>query len=428
VLYNPSASRYKLLACCSFYLSLCVSHLKTRQIYCTYDPKKKLIGKWVIYMRVLLAPDSFKGALSALEACAAMAEGVRAACPDAMVDLCPVADGGEGTTASMLAALGGELIEVSVADLLGQDVQAAYARLPDGTAVMEVAAVVSRSLLGVRSPDVLRAHTVGVGQLMTHALEHGAQKLIIGLGGSATTDAGLGMLHALGVRLLDHAGHELPPFPLACLALATLDLAHLHPRLAQAQILVACDVTNPLCGPLGAAQIYGPQKGATAEQLVILEKVLTTFADVVCRTTSRHVAALPGGGAAGGLGAALHGVLGASLHSGIDLVLDVCAFDARVAQADLVVTGEGQTDGQTLHGKVVAGVARRALQQGKPVICLSGAVAQDADRLHELGVTALFSIAQGPSSLEQAMADTRRYLRTSAREVMRVYAAGRLAH
>lgn len=376
-------------------------------------------------MRVLLAPDSFKGALSAPAVCQAMEQGIHIALPDAVVDTLPVADGGEGTVECVLRATGGQIVAVSVPDLFGEDMCASYGRLPDGTAVMEVASVLSRQVLGTREPDIFRANSAGVGHMIVHAIECGVKKIVLGLGGSATNDAGIGLLHALGVRLLDFAGRELLPIPLSGLQLAHLDLRGLHPGLADVELRVACDVTNPLCGPHGATAVFGPQKGVTSQQIPVLDEALAQFAHVVKEDLGTSILDLPGAGAAGGIGGALAGVLGAPLVSGIDLMLDLCAFDERVRGADLVITGEGQTDQQTVTGKVVLGVARRAKRHGVPVIALSGAVSADATApLHEQGVTALFSVAHSAVTLAQAIAQTKDDLVMATQEIMRLFVAG----
>jgi glycerate kinase len=377
-------------------------------------------------VKVVIAPDSFKGSLSAQDVAAAMAEGVRRACPDAEVDLIPIADGGEGTVDCLLAAVGGQKVWVQVADPLGRPIDAFYGVLPDGTAVLEVAATVGLGLVAPHERDVLRGNTAGVGQLIRLALDHGRRSFVIGLGGSATNDAGLGMLHSLGARFYDADGRELQPTPIGCQTLARVDVSRLHPALADAQIRVACDVSNPLCGPTGATAVYGPQKGVTPELIPVLDEILAQFATVVERDVGVSIRDLPGAGAAGGLGAAFAGVLGAQLVRGIDLVLDLTSFEERASDADLVLTGEGRTDGQTVHGKAVFGVATRARAHGVPVFCLSGAITEEAVSLYQHGVSALFSIAPGPVSLAEAMQSTRDYLTRTAEAATRAFLAGRL--
>lgn len=376
-------------------------------------------------MKVVVAPDSFKRSLSAQAAAAAIAAGVKRACPDAVIDLAPIADGGEGTVDCMLAAVGGRKVGVVVHDPLGHLVNAFYGLLDDGTVVIEVAAAVGLGLIGEADVDPLQSNTVGVGELIRAALGAGLRRFVIGLGGSATNDAGIGMLYALGARFYDAAGAELAPTPQACLSLERLELADLHPDLGDATIRVACDVSNPLCGPTGATAVYGPQKGVTAELVPVLDGVLARFAMAVEVNRGVAVEALAGAGAAGGLGAAFIGVLGADLVQGIDLVMDLLAFDERVADADLVITGEGRTDAQTVHGKAVFGVATRARAAGVPVICLSGSVAEDAYVLYQHGVTALLAIAPGPITLLQSMRSTGDYLAATAESSVRIFSARR---
>ncbi|WP_206921904.1 glycerate kinase family protein [Alicyclobacillus suci] len=376
-------------------------------------------------MKVVIAPDSFKGSLSAQAVAGAMAEGVRKVSPCAAVELVPIADGGEGTVDCLLAAIGGEKVEVQVHDPLGRPVLAHYGILKHGTVVLEVAVAAGLGLISDGERDVLHANTAGVGELIAHALDAGRTSFVIGLGGSATNDAGIGMLHALGARFYDVEGRELPPTPEACLRLAHIDTKGMHPKLNDATIRVACDVSNPLCGPLGATAVYGPQKGVTPDLLPILDKALEQFAMVVQRDLDFPILDFPGSGAAGGLGGAFGGVMKAELVQGIDLILQECAFDTTLVDADFVLTGEGKTDSQTVHGKAVQGVAMRAKLQGIPVFCVSGAVAEGTNELYECGVTALFSITPGPVSLVESMNSTYEYLVRSVENITRVYLAGR---
>lgn len=271
----------------------------------------------------------------------------------------------------------------------------------------------------------MRGNTFGVGELIRQALDDGHRSFVIGLGGSATNDAGVGMLSALGARFYDVRGQELPPTPQGCRHLARIDLAELHPGLTGARFRVACDVTNPLCGPSGATAVYGPQKGVTPALYPVLDAVLGQFAHALERTVGVAVRELPGAGAAGGLGGALVGALGGELVKGIDLVLELTRFEQRVSQADLVITGEGKTDAQTLHGKAVYGIARVAEAHRIPVICISGAITDDASTLYDHGITALFSIAPGPISLDDAMAQTASRLASTAESVIRTFLARR---
>ncbi|CAM3815986.1 glycerate kinase [Alicyclobacillus pomorum] len=378
-------------------------------------------------MKVVISPDSYKGSLSAQDAAASIAKGVKRACPDAELDLLPIADGGEGTVDCLLAAVGGQKVWVKVPDPLGRTIDGFYGLLPDGTAVIEVAAAAGLGLIAENEREVMRENTAGVGELIRHALDHGRTSFVIGLGGSATNDAGIGMLYSLGARFYDASGHELTPTPAGCRNLAHVDVTNLHPALANARIRVACDVSNPLCGPTGATAVYGPQKGVTTEMIPVLDGILAQFARVVEHDVGISIKDTPGAGAAGGLGAASVGVLQAELVRGIDLVLDITSFDQRVSDADFVMTGEGRTDVQTFHGKVVFGVAVRAKAHGVPVFCLSGCVTEDAASLYQHGITVLLSIAPGPISLAESMQSTKAYLTRVAEAATRAFLAGRLS-
>ncbi|MFB5188797.1 glycerate kinase [Alicyclobacillus fastidiosus] len=377
-------------------------------------------------MRVVIAPDSFKGSLSAQHVAASIADGVVSACPDAEVHLVPLADGGEGTVDCLLDVVGGDVVTVPVHDPLGRPIDAHYGVLPDGTVVIEVASAAGLTLVAEQERDVLRGNTQGLGELLSHALDAGRTSFVVALGGSATNDGGVGMLYALGARFYDENGHELAPTPDSCRSLWRIDVSHLHPKLADASIRVACDVANPLCGERGATAVYGPQKGVTPDLIPVLDAFLDRFAAVVHRDLQISIRDIPGAGAAGGLGAALVGLLGAKLLRGIDLILDLTSFDTRLEAADLVITGEGSTDAQTANGKAVMGIATRAKAVGVPVFCLSGNISREATALYEHGVTALFSITQGPMSLADAMKSTGALLARSGESAVRAFLAGRM--
>ncbi len=383
--------------------------------------------KWGMAVNVLVAPDSFKGSLTARSAAEAMASGIRRADPDCTVRVVPIADGGEGTAEAMIAAQGGRRVEVEVRDPLGRIVTAAYGVLPDGTVVMDVASTSGLGLVASTELDVWNASTHGVGDMLRHALDAGFRQFVVGLGGSATNDCGMGMLQALGARLWDAAGQEITrATPDTCRAVRRLDLSLLHPAIREASIRVACDVANPLCGPEGATAVYGPQKGVRPEWIPELDAVLFKLGSALTDASGVDVLGqLPGAGAAGGLGAAFVAGLGAKLVGGIELVLSMLDFDSRLRSADLVFTGEGRTDAQTAFGKAVLGVATAAARAGVPVICLSGAVTDDARVLYQRGVTALFSVAQQPASLAEAQANAADWAARSAESAMRLFLAGR---
>jgi glycerate kinase len=323
-------------------------------------------------MRVVVAPDKFKGSLTADEAARAIEAGLRRARTDADVVRLPVADGGEGTLAVLLVT-GARRVEVPATGPTGEPVDAAIGLL-DGAAMVEMAEASGLRRLPGGVPAPLEATTYGTGELIRAALDLGVERLVLGIGGSATTDGGAGMASALGARFLDAGGRPLPPGGAALLRLARVDAGALDPRLAGVEVTVACDVDNPLVGPNGAAAVYGPQKGAGPDEVLLLESALRRYAQVLADDLSLDLATVPGAGAAGGLGAGAVAFLGASLRPGIELILELLGFDRALAAADLVVTGEGSLDHQTLRGKAPAGVARAAGAQGVPVVALAGRV------------------------------------------------------
>lgn len=377
-------------------------------------------------MRIVIAPDSFKGSLTAAQAAGAMGRGVQAALPGAEVVRLPMADGGEGTLDALVAATGGQVLTAAVTGPLGEPLSARWGLLGDGrTGVIEMAAASGLLLVPPERRDPTATTTYGTGELIRHALNQGVERLVVGIGGSATNDGGAGMVMALGGQLLGRDGRPLGFGGAALLGLDRIDLSGLDPRLARVELLVACDVDNPLTGPRGASAVYGPQKGATPEMVPLLDRALSRLAAVMARDLGRDVAGLPGAGAAGGLGAGLMGFLGAGLAPGVEVVMEAVRFDELLTGADLVLTGEGRTDGQTLAGKVPLGVARRAARRKVPVVVLSGGVTPDAMTLHEHGITALLSIADGPMPLEQAMARAAELLERTAGEVARLVDLGR---
>jgi glycerate kinase len=349
-------------------------------------------------VRVLIAPQEFKGSLSAAEAARAMAEGLRRALPGVELDLAPMADGGPGTVEALVAAGGGQRLTASVTDPLGRPVEAAWGLLEEGaTAVIEMAAASGLVLLRSEERDARRTSTYGTGQLIAAALEASCRRLIIGLGGSATNDGGAGMAQALGARLSDEGGRDLPPGGAALARLARIDVSGLDGRLRNCQVLGATDVTNPLCGPHGASAIYGPQKGASPADVKELDAALAHYAAVIERDLGKRVAEVPGAGAAGGIGAGLIAFLDAELRPGAQLVAEVVGLEKRIAAADLVVTGEGRLDAQTAYGKTVATVARLARGQGRPVVALVGRVDDAREACSALGLEAALSIV--PSAM-----------------------------
>jgi glycerate kinase len=377
-------------------------------------------------MRIVIAPDSFKGSASALRVAQAMERGVRAAFPEAEVVKIPIADGGEGTVAALLDATRGQARRTLVRGPLGEPVEAGWGVLGDGrTAVIEMAAASGLPLVRPDRRDPRLASTFGTGELVRAALDEGLRRLVIGIGGSATNDGGAGLARALGVRFLDQAGQELPEGGAALGRLVRIDLAGLDPRLASAELLVACDVDNPLTGPRGASAVYGPQKGATPEVVTLLDAALATYAGVARAATGRDVAGLPGAGAAGGLGAGLLFFTPARLRPGVAVVLEATGFDRVVAGAALVLTGEGRTDAQTAMGKAPVGVAAAAKRHGVPVVCLSGGLGDGADQVLAHGIDALAAVVPGPMTLEEAMVQAEALIEAAAARVGRLLAVGR---
>jgi glycerate kinase len=329
-------------------------------------------------MRIVVSPQEFKGSLTASEAAAALADGLRDAAPDSTVDPAPVSDGGPGLVTCMLAAVGGEPRIAPVHGPLLAAIDAEWALLDGGIAVIEMAAASGLVLVPSRERDPLITTSYGTGELILAALAAGARSLIVGVGGSATVDGGAGALSAMGARLLDAAGDELPAGGAALARLDRIDTSQLDRRLRDTDIRVACDVTNPLCGPDGAAAVFAPQKGATPEAARMLERALKRLADVAARDAGVDLLAIEGGGAAGGLAAGL-ALIGARVEPGFPIVADALRLDARIAASDLVVTGEGRLDGQTAFGKAAAGVAGIANRHGVPCIIVAGTIAPDAD-------------------------------------------------
>ncbi len=329
-------------------------------------------------MFVVCAPDSYKESMSAPVAAQQMADGVRDAYPDAVVIQLPMSDGGEGFATAIAAATKAVWAPVIVPDALGRPIEASYAWAPGSRrAVIEMATAAGLEGIPVLERDVRRSSTRGVGRLMLAALDEGARHLVVGLGGSATNDGGAGMLAELGVRYVDAAGVELEPVPTELERTAAIDVAGLDPRLADCRIDAACDVTNPLLGAHGASAVYGPQKGATPDDVTYLDGVLAHLVEL-SPASAAVAAGLPGSGAAGGLGWALLGFLGASMRPGVDLVAETIGLEDAIAQADLVLTGEGSVDAQTLQGKTPAGVAAIAQRHSVPVAVFGGRITSDA--------------------------------------------------
>lgn len=376
-------------------------------------------------MKVVVAPDSFKGCLTALEVGEALKAGILSARRQAVVDVVPMADGGEGTVQSLVDASSGQVLRAEVLDPLGRPIMAEFGLMGDGkTAVIEMAAASGLPLLDDSERNPMVTTTYGTGQLIKAALDAGATKLIVGIGGSATNDGGAGMAQALGVKLLDEAGCEIGRGGGSLKRLARIGMSGIDPRIAGVEVVVACDVTNPLTGPNGASAVYGPQKGATPDMVEELDRALSHYADVIRQQLGVDIANVKGAGAAGGLGAGLMAFLRAALRPGVDIVIEATRLADRIAGADLVITGEGRLDSQTKMGKTPMGVARVAQHHGVPVIGVAGQVADDADVLHDLGFAALIGIVDGPMTLAESVRSAEKLLTRTGARIMRLIDVG----
>ncbi len=382
-------------------------------------------------LRIVIAPQALKGSLDAPEVGAIIAATLAVALPSAQTVVVPVADGGEGTTRALVGATGGRLLSAQVAGPLGAPTQATWGMLgdayaqPDGpVAVIEMAAAAGVTLIAADQRDPLRATTYGVGELLARALDAGCRDVILGLGGSATNDGGAGMAQALGARLLDAAGRDLPPGGAALAQLARIDGSRLDLRLSETRIRAACDVTNPLVGPRGASAVYGPQKGADDAMVATLDVALAHYATIIQRDLGRDVADVAGAGAAGGLGAGLLAFTRAELTPGAPLVLAALRFDETLRGAALVIVAEGRLDEQTGYGKIIGAIAQAAHQAGALTLALVGEVALDDAALARLGVDAAEALAPGPLTLEQSMAEARELLAQATLRALRLMRLG----
>jgi glycerate kinase len=373
-------------------------------------------------LKILIAPDSFKGSLTALEAAQALAEGVRRALPDAELCLLPMADGGEGTLECLLAAHKGERRSLQVTGADGNPLLAEYGVVMiegEAVAVIETARVVGLTLPGMVDCSVTQRNTLGVGEMLRDCLDAGICRFMIGLGGSATNDGGAGMLAALGARFLDKTGKFLSPIPAGLSQLASVDFSGLDPRLAQAEIVALSDVDNPLCGQEGATAVYGVQKGVAAAQVAEIDATLSRMAVLCDAWYGKAASVLPGSGAAGGLGYALQ-LVGAKCQSGAEAMLDLYRFDAALKDADWVITGEGRSDAQTLRGKAPCAVAYRARKAGAPVTLISGQIDQCAEEALRRLFDSCFSIMQEGIDVQQAMRDAAYLLAECAEQAARL--------
>ncbi len=380
-------------------------------------------------MKIILAPDSFKGSLTSLEVAEAMENGIKRVLPAAECIRIPMADGGEGTVQSLLDAVGGQLICCTVKGPAGRRVTACYGMLADNsTAVIEMAAASGLALVSGKSKNPLKTTSFGTGELICHALDRGAQKIILGIGGSATNDAGVGMAQALGVVFRDGNGRVIRQIGAGAMLrkIESVDLKGVHPKLRRARLQVACDVDNPLSGKNGAAHVFAPQKGADAAMVQTLDENLKHLAGVIKRETGVDVDNIPGAGAAGGLGAGLLVFAGAELDSGIEIISKATSIETHLRSADLVFTGEGRVDFQTAYGKTPAGIARLAGEYGVPVIAIGGSLADDASETFAHGVDGLEAAVARDMSLEEALANSREYIANAAERAMRLIKIGQI--
>jgi glycerate kinase len=380
-------------------------------------------------MKIIIAPQALKGSLTAAQAAQAIARGLRRVWPGEQYILLPIADGGEGTVQALVEANGGQIIPAQVTGPLGKPVESFFGVLtaPEGppTAVIEMAAAAGLPLVPPARRDPRITTTRGVGELFRLALDYGCRRFIIGIGGSATNDGGAGMVQALGAALLDEQGAELPPGGAALARLSRVQVADLDPRLHESSVLVACDVTNPLCGPEGASAIYGPQKGATPAMVAELDAALAHYAAILQRDLGTDVRDVPGAGAAGGLGAGLLAFLHATLTPGAALILDTLRLDEHLHDAVLLFTAEGRLDGQTVYGKSVAAVAARAKARGVPVIALAGSLGAGYEALYQPGIHAIVPLPDVPMSLRAAMRRADDLLAAAAERAARLITIGK---
>lgn len=379
------------------------------------------------HMKIVIAPDSYKESLSALEVATQIEAGFREIFPQAHYVKLPVADGGEGTVEAMVAATQGHVIDVDVTGPLGRPVAAFYGLSGDGEcAFIEMAAASGLEQVPADKRNPLITTSWGTGELIRHALEGGVKHIIIGLGGSATNDGGIGMVQALGAKLLDEKGEQLGFGGGELEKLASVDIGELDERLRGCRIEAACDVTNPLTGKEGASAVFGPQKGATPEMVERLDAGLGHYAKIIERDLDIDVLEMAGGGAAGGMGAALYAFCGAQLRPGIEIVTEALKLDELVRDADLVITGEGRIDSQSIHGKVPIGVAHVAKRYGKPTIGIAGSLTKDVAVVHDYGLDAVFSVLYSVCTLDEALENAGDNLRKAARNIAATMKIGQL--
>lgn len=378
-------------------------------------------------MKIVIAPDSFKGNLTAKEVADAIEVGIKRVLPSAEIVKIPMADGGEGTVQALVDATSGEIVNVEVTDPLGNRINAVFGILGNQkpkTAVIEMASASGLPLVPSDKRNPMITTTYGTGELILKALDLGCKRLIIGIGGSATVDGGAGVAQALGVKLLDENGKDIPRGGGGLKYLDKIDISSIDKRILDTEVIVACDVDNPLVGPRGASVVFGPQKGATPEMVELLDKFLDRYADIIRRDLGIDVKYAPGAGAAGGLGAGLMAFFKAQLKSGVDIVISASGLEKSLKDADIVITGEGKIDRQTIYGKTPIGVAKSAKKYGLPVIAFAGNIDTDSKIVYENGIDGLMSIASYPMTLETAMERSKELLADSAERAFRLINLG----
>jgi glycerate 2-kinase len=372
-------------------------------------------------MKIVIAPDSFKESLTALHVCEALEKGIKTHFPNAEISKVPMADGGEGTVQSLVDATGGQIIQAKVTGPLGKEVEAFYGILGDGkTAVIEMAAASGLHQVPMDERNPLITTTRGTGELILKALDQNVKHIIIGIGGSATNDGGAGMAKALGAKLINTNGAEIKEGGGSLNQLAAIDLTNFDSRLAEVKVEVACDVDNPLTGETGASAVFGPQKGATPDMVKQLDRNLAHYAAIIEKEMDIHIQNVPGAGAAGGLGGGLLAFLSAELKPGVDIVIEATQLESYIKNADLVITGEGRIDGQTIYGKTPIGVAKTAKKHSVPVIAIAGSIGAGSEAVYEHGISALFSVVPGAVTLSEALEKAGENVERTAKNVASV--------
>ncbi len=375
-------------------------------------------------MKIIVAPDSFKGSVPAIQACDAIEKGILAVLPEANIVKLPIADGGEGTVDTFIAATASKKLQVKVTDPLEGKTDAVFAVTEDKTAIIEMAAASGLMLINPEDRNPLISTSYGTGELIKAALDYGCRKIIIGLGGSATNDGGAGLVQALGFSLKDKNGEELGFGGIELSNLCAIDCTKYDKRLDECEIIAACDVTNPLCGETGASAVFGPQKGADAEMIKKLDASLLHYSKIIENQMGIKVINMPGAGAAGGLAAGLIAFCNARIASGIEMILDTIQFDEYLDSADLVITGEGRIDYQSVFGKVPVGVAKRAMAYQVPVLAVVGGIGEGAEAVFNYGIDSIISIIDKPMALKEAMDNAAYLMKNTAERTMRTLLVG----